>query len=520
MVALCAFVRASALAYVNNQGGNTSAPDGAGSARFMAGLHYASAVATPQAGAEGRPPTPPRYAQGVRSAPPALSALATWPHAHASGSAGAFLPPRGALDANLLGHRAHTMGPSSPYGHGGGSGVALTSAASRPSLLATAAGVASAPQYGSGGGGAAALGAAAGHQTTLSVVEQGTGSSAYAPFCGPHGRLHFPVPQGEPAANSFTRRGPVDDEDDDEEVGDEGDEAHTPHGSPGPASPRPMAGVLPTAPTHKKRRGAATTRCSPLSASQTRRGEPLGAGGVATASGAAVGAGGCAGVGGGPLQQPRAGSLAATGARSPASGAVSPRSRGRSTPASGATPPARAGGASSTAVAGGTASAGLVTVTHVNEIVRTTGVGLSSVRREMTTLRKEVAIMNSQLRAVTKKVDDVAVLADRLTVSLVFQRRTLVSMSGDITSVLSDTAANRAAASPPATGGAEEVRGGRTAGRCAGADAETAVRTEEQDAQWVLDLKVCLFSTGTSSGTASGPGCAVGCIRSRSACGG
>jgi len=517
MFALCGFVRAAPLAFVNNQVGNSAAPDGGGPARFMTGLHYASEVADGQAGADGRPSTPLRNAQGVRSAPQGLGALAAWPRGHASGSAGASPQTRGALDGNLMGHHASAMVLASPYGRGGGSGGASASAAARLSTLANVPGAASAPAYDNGSSGAAAFGSAAGHQTAWPAAEQDTGSSAHAPLSGPHVRRRPAVPPGVPAASSFVLRGPVDDEEDDEEVG-HGDEEHTPQGSPGLASPRPMTGVLLTLPMHKKRRGAATTRCSPQSSSLTRRGGPPGAGGAAAGTGAAVAAGACASVGGGPSRQPRAGSSAGTGARFPANGAVSPCTRGRSAAASGATPPARAGGASSTAAPGGSSSAGLVTVAHVNDIMRTTGVGFAGVRREITTQRKEVAIMNSQLRAVTKKVDDIAVLADRLTASLIFQRRALVAMSGDVTTVLSHVAVNGAALSPPATGNTDGGGGAGTAGRWAGDAAQTPVATEEQDAQWVLDLKVWFVSIGTASGTASGPRCAQGCARSGSSC--
>jgi len=96
-------------------------------------------------------------------------------------------------------------------------------------------------------------------------------------------------------------------------------------------------------------------------------------------------------------------------------------------------------------------------------------------------------MMNSQLRAVTKKVDDIAVLADRLTASLVFQRRALVSMSGDITSVLQHVTASGAAPSPPTTDGAAAIDGAAAA-----EGAQTLAATEVQNSQWILDLKVCL----------------------------
>jgi len=119
------------------------------------------------------------------------------------------------------------------------------------------------------------------------------------------------------------------------------------------------------------------------------------------------------------------------------------------------------------------------------DILRSTGVGFSGVRREITTQRKELTVLNSQLRAVTNKVDDVAVLADRLTASLVFQRRALVSMSGDITSLLNHVAASGASTSPPKIDGAAAV------GDASAVGTQTLAVTEMQNAQWVLDLKVC-----------------------------
>jgi len=505
MAALCGFVRATPLAYVNNQDGNSAAADGRGCARFMPGLQYASRVASRPAGSQGRPSTPPHYAQAARAAPPALNALAAWPRAHASGTVASSPQPRGAPEAHLMGHRSPSIGLASSYGYDGGSGVASTSAAARLSSRATVPGAASTPPYGNVGGGVGALGPVVGPQTRSRVPELRTGSSAYMPFCGPHARGRPPIPQAVPAESSLALRGPVDDDGDDEQAVNDGDEEQTPHGSPGRASPRPMAGVLSTPQRHKKWRGATTTRCSPPTSSLTQRGGPPGAGGAAADTAAAAPAGGGASVGG--VQQPRAGSLARTGTPSPASGVASPHTRGSLAIASGATPPCRAGGSLSTAVAGATSSSGLVMAAHVSDSVRTTGVGFAGVRRQITTQRKEVATTNSQLRAVTKKVDDIAVLADGFTVSLVPQRRTIVAMSAEVTSMLSHGAASRAAASPPAAGDADGSGGAGVAGRCAGDDAQTPGTTEEHDAQWVLDLKVWCFLTGASSETASGLWC-------------
>jgi len=137
--------------------------------------------------------------------------------------------------------------------------------------------------------------------------------------------------------------------------------------------------------------------------------------------------------------------------------------------------------------------------------MRSTGVGFAGVRREVTTQRKELAIMNSQLRSVTKKVDEIAVLADRLTTSVVFQRRALVAMSGDITSVLKHVAASGAASSPPTIDGASAVRDAAADG------GQMLAATETQNAQWILDLKVCSCSPAASSGSAFDLSCVGVC---------
>jgi len=124
-------------------------------------------------------------------------------------------------------------------------------------------------------------------------------------------------------------------------------------------------------------------------------------------------------------------------------------------------------------------------------MIRSTTCGFAGVRREITTQRKEVAILNSQLRAVTKKVDDIAVLVDRLTASLVFQRRTLVTISGDVSTVLTSVTADRAATAAPGTSAALDGAAATLAG---GVAARSALATEQHDSRWVLDLKVCIHS--------------------------
>jgi len=119
--------------------------------------------------------------------------------------------------------------------------------------------------------------------------------------------------------------------------------------------------------------------------------------------------------------------------------------------------------------------------------MRFTSSGFSGVRREVTTQRKELAILNSQLRAVTKKVDDIAVLADRLTASLIFQRRTLVTMAADISAVVTSVAADRRALAAPVAGATPDAA---AAAATSGLRTGAPISMDERDAQWVLDLKV------------------------------
>jgi len=144
------------------------------------------------------------------------------------------------------------------------------------------------------------------------------------------------------------------------------------------------------------------------------------------------------------------------------------------------------------AATGGVVS-GVATAAHIADVMRTVATGFAGVRRELTAQRKEVAIMNSQMRAVTKKVDDVAVLADRLTASLFYQRRAIINLAGDITTVLARTAAGSSAALTSGAGAA--VHGAADAmGDATNVPAATT-EGEVQQAQWIQELKVCGLCT-------------------------
>jgi len=65
--------------------------------------------------------------------------------------------------------------------------------------------------------------------------------------------------------------------------------------------------------------------------------------------------------------------------------------------------------------------------------------------------------MNSQMRSVTKKVDDIAVLADRLTASLFYQRRAVINMAGEVSTVLARTVVRSTGATAAGAGSSRAV---------------------------------------------------------------
>jgi len=105
--------------------------------------------------------------------------------------------------------------------------------------------------------------------------------------------------------------------------------------------------------------------------------------------------------------------------------------------------------------------------------------------------------MNCQLRSVTKKVDDVAVLADRLTSSLFYQRRAVINMAGDVSTVLARTsvrsAAEVASVVRPSTAIAPVAEG-----HAINVEANT-MEAQVQEAQWILELKVSSWCSSIAS---------------------
>jgi len=462
MSALYGLARAGSLAYVNNDQDDSVAPNRARPTRVMSGLRYAAEVAARLSPAGHGPTTPALYTQEGHPAPPLVNASASWLRHHASGSSGAT-PPTSAAVRQSPSHVARcAVAVATPRGHNGGAGFSSSVVAgghSLPPLEATASAD-------------AAFGVTGSFQGAL--------ASLAAPAAAPP---------------SHARRG-LDDDSDDDEWDQEGDEESTPYAAPGTTMPRQMAAS--SRPTNKKRRGAATPGCSPPRQPSTHGGGPPGDGGAgAGASQAIAGRGGLGGGSRGARARGRASPTGRAGASSgiaaplPDGGGALPRSRASPAAANGGSLSVRAGATLPTGRAGNTSSAAPATAAHVADMIRSTTCGFAGVRREITTQRKEVAILNSQLRAVTKNVDDIAVLVDRLTASLVFQRRTLVTISGDVSTVLTSVTADRAATAAPGTSAALDGAAATLAG---GVAARSALATEQHDSRWVLDLKVCIHS--------------------------
>ena len=114
--------------------------------------------------------------------------------------------------------------------------------------------------------------------------------------------------------------------------------------------------------------------------------------------------------------------------------------------------------------------------------------GLSSLRGEVTVLRKEVVVNTSSLRVLIKKTNDIAVSTDRLAASLITQRHILLKVSTELATAMARRQAPSGVASQQVTCGAD---GSRTAPAVA-VTAPAPISTEEeenQEARWVLDLK-------------------------------
>jgi len=92
--------------------------------------------------------------------------------------------------------------------------------------------------------------------------------------------------------------------------------------------------------------------------------------------------------------------------------------------------------------------------------------------------------MNNQQRTLMKKINDIAVRADRLTSMVTFYRHALHDMSNDLSALLAEV---RSARSSAATSPLGTVAVATTA-------PQSQVQMEMQDAKWILELRLYIIN--------------------------
>jgi len=472
-------VRTNFVAFVNRQHGNTAPPNGAAQMNFMSGAQYAADVAARHDSTGSPRPSGPSFPAARSFLNPVCASLPAAMHGAAS------------LEPNLYGvlpvaSQAPPMTEPPPPG------IATGALAAAPTGVAVAAGSCAPAPSGA-----------------LSFLPSAVATASPSRVPGALSRAYdgvAPCP-GLPDLRSFARRGPVDDADDDD-ADDvffvEGDDNRTQCAGPGTSLPRPMAGSTSTLPINKKRRGTAGPSCAPVSPMPPRRGGPLGGGGGGSSGPSRSVGTGASGTmprvtGAGTRQCGDGGDGRTSGVArdSGAPGSASPRTRTGFVGSSAATPPPRPDCTAAAAATAGRSAGGFSTASQFTELTRTVSAGFSGLRREVTAHRKELAIINCQMRAVTKKVDDVAVLADRLTASLFYQRRAVINMAGDVSTVLARTVVRSTREMP--SGAVRLPERAADAEGNAVIDETKTMEAQVQEAQWILELKVCSDCSPTAS---------------------
>lgn len=192
------------------------------------------------------------------------------------------------------------------------------------------------------------------------------------------------------------------------------------------------------------------------------------------------------------LQRPMAGPVSTlpVGFRRGRAAAVSrspspPPSRARHNPPHGRPQP---GSSAAAAPLGATA----VIASEVSEMGRIHKEAMASVRREVTVTRKELAVTNSNIRALTQKTDQVAEVADQLSVAMILQRRVVVQVGADVAASVARALAVRAPTSGIASAALAPDSATAAGASAALPDPRTQDEMETQDAKWVLQLKTDL----------------------------
>lgn len=142
--------------------------------------------------------------------------------------------------------------------------------------------------------------------------------------------------------------------------------------------------------------------------------------------------------------------------------------------------PRAAGTVTAAGLAEPASEAAAAIATQVAALSRSSSLGFSGVRREMTGQRKELAIFNSQIRTLVKKVDDIAVLADRVTSTLTLQRGTLHDLATDVGNVAAEVLCARSSAATASLS---------AAGLASSDVPQSQEDSDEKDAQWVVLLR-------------------------------
>jgi len=138
---------------------------------------------------------------------------------------------------------------------------------------------------------------------------------------------------------------------------------------------------------------------------------------------------------------------------------------------------------------------------QVSKLHYTLTSGVSGVRRELTAVRKELAVSNDNVRTITEKTGDIAVASDAMGVSVVMMRQAVSKLGVDMAErfTAASALAEGASGAPRAATGTRDAAA-RSAPTTAGSAGEAQAQTEEemeiQDARWVPKLKVCHVAQG------------------------
>ncbi|OSX69793.1 hypothetical protein BU14_1145s0002 [Porphyra umbilicalis] len=140
-------------------------------------------------------------------------------------------------------------------------------------------------------------------------------------------------------------------------------------------------------------------------------------------------------------------------------------------------------------VAPGTASSSDSATRRLADMATAHKSGLTSLRGEVTALRKEVVVNTSTLRSLVKKTNDIATVADRLAASIISQRHILLKVPSDVAAAVARFPASGGAAVALSAGGARGTPAGALAVAPVPPRQLSTDETHVEEAYWVLELK-------------------------------